>query len=350
MQPRRPAPATPHLLALAALALVLAPGCPHAQPCDTAADCDDGNADTTDSCGEEGVCAHAPLCSGEECKRNPCSTAYVAEGGLKVAVLDVGQGDAIAIVAPSGCAAVVDGGPTFSGATIRSWLRTQGVTSVDFAVASHYHADHLGGLDELEEGSDPLPVAMAYDRGRASLPSDSSSYDQYAATFEGRRRQVAVGDSWNLCEEVCFQVLAANANGESTTDENARSVVLRLRYGAFTMLLGGDLTSSMESSIGSRAGKVDVYKVHHHGSATSSTNGFLSDIRPTTSLISVGFDNSFGHPATSTMNRLADVDSAVWRTEDSTKSLGNIVIAVDSATTFTVSQGTGKAEYTVKGR
>jgi beta-lactamase superfamily II metal-dependent hydrolase len=326
----------------------VAAACTQATPCDGPADCDDRDANTTDTCNADGACEYAPICSGADCTKNPCSPSFVAEGGLKIAVLDVGQGDAIAVVAPSGCAALVDGGPTFSGSIIRGYLRTQGVTKVDFAVASHYHADHLGGLDEVEQGSDPMPVMRTYDRGRSQAPTDSSSYDQYASNYGDRRQQVAVGDSFALCEEVCFQVVAVNANGVSTEDENARSVVLRLRYGAFTMLLGGDLTGGVESDISSRVGEVDVYKVHHHGSASSSTSGFLSKLRPTASVVSVGWDNSFGHPSAAALDRLDSVESSVWKTESYTRPLGNVEISVDSATGYTVSQGTARAEFTIK--
>lgn len=353
MQPTRAVSAVPLRLTrhvFLAVALVLGPACPRAAPCESWADCSDGNPDTTDACGADGVCEHTPICSGQDCARNPCSPSFVAEGGLKVAVLDVGQGDAVAVVAPSSCAALVDGGPTGSGARIRAWLRGQGVTSVDFAVASHYHADHLGGLDEVEESSEPLPVAKVYDRGLSRVPTDASSYDQYAYTFDGRRQQVRAGDSWTLCDEVCFQVVAANAEGRSTDDENARSVVLRLRYGAFTMLLGGDLTGTLESDLEGGVGQVDVYKVHHHGSAASSTARFLAALEPTASIVSVGWDNTFGHPAAAALSRLDAAGSDVWRTEDSSRPLGNVLVSVESASDYTVSQGSNTVRYAIKRR
>lgn len=333
--------------ALAATALLLA-GCPESHVCTTSADCVDGDATTTDTCSAAGICEHTPACVGDACASDPCSPAFPVEGGLRVAVLDVGQGDSIAIVAPSGCAALVDGGPSGSGPRIKSWLHKQGATRIDFALASHYHSDHVGGLDEVEEGSDPLSVTAVYDRGDSS--STAPAYEEYAAAFSDRRQAVKVGDSWTLCDEVCFQVVGVNAGGSSTEDENALSVVLRMRYGPFTMLLGGDLTGDAESNLKAALGPVDVYKVHHHGSATSSTASFLAKIRPSVSMVSVGWDNSFGHPSAEAVGRIKAVESGIWLTEDSVHPLGDVQIDVVSATTFLVSQGTASVEYVVKGQ
>ncbi|HZN91519.1 MAG TPA: MBL fold metallo-hydrolase, partial [Myxococcales bacterium] len=77
-------------------------------------------------------------------------------GPFRFTTIDIGQGDGAVVVAPSGCAALLDGGPTGAGAKIKSYLRSIGVTQVDLAVVSHFHADHLGGLDEVEQGADGI--------------------------------------------------------------------------------------------------------------------------------------------------------------------------------------------------
>lgn len=82
--------------------------------------------------------------------------------------LDVGQGDASAVIAPGGCAALFDGGPTGAGATIKSTLRSLGVTHLEFAVISHYDADHIGGMDEVASGADALAIDRVYDHGASS--------------------------------------------------------------------------------------------------------------------------------------------------------------------------------------
>ena len=330
----------------AAVLLVAAAGCPRTSDCSSDADCADADPVTIDTCNSEGACEHAPVCVGDACRTDPCSPVFPVAGGLKVAVLDVGQGDSIAVIAPSGCAALIDGGPSGSGATVRSFLRSHGVPRLDFAVASHYHTDHVDGLLEVEGGSDPVSIATVYDRGDSDAVS--TAFQHYAAAFDGRRQTVAVGQSWTLCGEVCFRVVGVNANGAGSSDENALSVVLKLNYGAFTMLLGGDLVGDVEASLRSRAGEVDVYKVHHHGSATSSTRPFLASLRPSVSLISVGWDNSFGHPSAEAVERLRAIESGLWLTEDSTHPLGPVEVDVGSEGAFTVSQGASSVEYAVK--
>jgi beta-lactamase superfamily II metal-dependent hydrolase len=95
---------------------------------------------------------------------------------------------------------------------------------------------------------------------------------------------------------VVFQVVAVNANGFVVSDENDRGVVLVLRFGAFDAEFGGDISSVMERRIASTVGPVEVHKVHHHGSATSSSAEFLAATRPRVAVLSVGSPNAFDHP------------------------------------------------------
>lgn len=277
-------------------------------------------------------------------------TPAVAAAQLKVVMIDVGQGDAIAVVTPSGCAALFDGSETGSGAAIKSTLASLGVTQLDFAVASHYHEDHIGGLDEVEQTPGGVPIGVVYDRGSTY---SSVAYTQYATQFSGRRRTAVVGQNVPLCE-ANLKVVAVNANGLSTTNENARSVVMKLTYGSFDALLGGDLQSSptnVEGAIASSVGEVEVYKVHHHGSSTSSSATLMSAMQPVVSLISVGINNTYGHPTAAALTRIQAVGSAIWQTEDPStgRILGNIVVSTSNGTTFTVTQGASSFTYTSHG-
>jgi beta-lactamase superfamily II metal-dependent hydrolase/chitodextrinase len=277
-------------------------------------------------------------------------TPALAAAQLKVVMIDVGQGDAIAVISPSGCAALFDGGETGSGAAIKSSLASLGVTHLDFAVASHYHEDHIGGLDEVEKTPGGIPIGVVYDRGSTY---SSTAYTQYATQFSGRRRTAVVGQIVPLCE-ASLKVVAVNANGLATTNENALSVVMKLTYGAFDALLGGDLQSSptdVEGAIASAVGEVEVYKVHHHGSATSSSATLLGAMQPVVSLISVGINNTYGHPTAAALTRIQAVGSAIWETEDPStgRLLGDIVVSTSNGTTFAVTQGTSTFTYTSHG-
>ena len=279
--------------------------------------------------------------------------ATVAPGSFGLIQLDVGQGDATLIVAPSGCAALLDGGPTGAGdAVIKPSLAALGVTSLDFAIASHYHADHIGGLDEVDAGTGAVPIAAVYDRGGSY---STATYTSYASHFAGKRQTLGLGQTLSLCGEVAIRTVAVDGNGISTTNENGLSVAVVVSYGAFDALVGGDLTGSgpdIETSIAAAVGELELYKVHHHGSLTSSNDALVGAMLPTVSVIPVGANNTYGHPAPATVARLVGVGSAIWQTEDPATStaLGHVEVTVNAGGgSYIVRQGTASASYASKG-
>lgn len=275
----------------------------------------------------------------------------VPTGTFSLTTLDVGQGDAAIVRTPSGCSALFDGGPSGAGAVIKSNLASLGLAQVDVAFLSHYHADHLGSLDDVELGTDAVPIGVVYDRGGSYT---TQAYTTYATQYAGRRVTAQLGQVVDLCGEVTLTVVAVAGNGTGTTNENGLSVAVKISYGAFDALVGGDLTGSspnIESLVAPTVGEVEVYRVHHHGSDTSTTAGFVDATRPLASFISVGANNSFGHPAPATLANLAAVDSDVWLTEDpATATLrGHIVLVSADGDTFEVTQGATTTTYTSKG-
>ncbi|HYH97089.1 ComEC/Rec2 family competence protein, partial [Hyalangium sp.] len=204
---------------------------------------------------------------------------------LRFTTLDIGQGDAAVLVAPGGCAVLFDGGPTGSGTTIKAYLKSIGVTRVQMAFVSHLHADHMGGLDEVDVGTNAIPIDAVYDHGGTYA---SATYDEYAAHFAGKRNTAREGQTFTVCNQVTLKVIAA---GGTSGDENAKSVVVKISYGAFDALVGGDLTGvtpDVETGISSLVGEIELYKVHHHGSRYSSNAAFLDATQPIVSFISLG--------------------------------------------------------------
>ncbi|WP_224364473.1 lamin tail domain-containing protein [Hyalangium versicolor] len=268
---------------------------------------------------------------------------------LRFTSMDIGQGDSAVLVAPGGCAVLFDGGPTGSGPTIKAYLKSIGVTHLQMAFVSHLHADHMGGIDEVDVGTDAVPIDAVYDNGGTY---SSSAYTEYSTHFAGKRNTAVVGQSFSLCNQVTLSVLHS---GEGNSDENANSVVVKISYGAFDALVGGDLTGTtpdLESGIASTVGEIELYKVHHHGSRTSSNATFLGAIKPIVSFISVGVGNTYGHPTSECLARLANVGSEVWQTEDpslNTK-LGHIELTSASGASFTVTQGSTSTTYASKGQ
>jgi beta-lactamase superfamily II metal-dependent hydrolase len=141
-------------------------------------------------------------------------------------------------------------------------------------------------------------------------------------------------------------VVASDANGAATSDENVRSVAVKISFGALDLLVGGDLPATgpnVEASIGADVGPVEIYKVHHHGSAGASGANVLAAIKPTVGLISVSANNSYGHPAPAALARLAAVHSAVWQTAGTASTRGHLEVVSRDGSGFTVSKNSETA-------
>jgi len=276
-----------------------------------------------------------------------------ADGPFRLTMLDVGQGDGLIIQAPAGCVALIDGGPPGGGQVVKDYLGALGVSQVDFAISSHYHADHITGMVDAERGAGAVYISTVYDRAQSY---NSAIYRTYEAQFAGRRVMLSQWDSFSLCGQVDFVVLAIRANGIATSDENAQSILVKVTFNHVHVLLGGDLTGAatygnVESAVIPFIGDdVDVYKVHHHGSNTSSNTPFLNAMLPTVSFIPVGWNNTYGHPGVFTVQRLLDVGTVIWQTEDpqARTALGNIELTSDDGIWYTVQQGDRVETYASK--
>ena len=242
--------------------------------------------------------------------------------GLTVVVVDVGQGDGIVVRAPNGQVHIVDAGPSGQGtASVLPVVDSLQPISYGFTFLSHFHDDHQGGLDEvLARG-----FQLAYDRGDLRRTNTSSATTNYLTAAGARRRTVTVGTVYALGGGATLRCVAVDGHVEggafvdpvpSAQEENSRSVALRLDYGQFSMWLGGDLTgggnstSDVESPATLACGDVDVYKLNHHGSNTSTSTNLVARLQPELALVSCGTGNSFGHPSTTIVNRLNQAAAA----------------------------------------
>ena len=279
--------------------------------------------------------------------------AAPAAGTLTITILDVGQGDATLVESPSGQTLLFDGGYNGKGnSVILPFLAAEGITSLDYMVASHYHADHIGGLDEVAE---QIPVGTAYDRGWSYT---TLTYNDYANAVYGIRQTLTAGQVIDLGEGVTVTCVALNGNGQESSPfdesslENEYDVCLVVRYGGFDFFQAGDLTGNpdsgyddIETSVAPLVGDVDVYQVNHHGSYSSSIPFFLQTVQAEVAVISVG-NNSYGHPHQSVLDRLAQYGSFVYQTETGSGGTlpaqdlrvvgGHVTITTDGVSTYTV--------------
>ncbi len=238
-----------------------------------------------------------------------------APRGMTVYFLDVGQGDSTLVLGPGGKVLLMDGGPNGQGTkVILPLLSRLGIKHIDYLVSSHYHPDHLGGLDEVMA---KVTVGQVWDRGTWLQPG-YADYKRYVQAASKRRKTAPLGLRLDLGGGASARVLAANGKvlGGKTVAikgryqaENAASLVLKVEFGDFDLWLGGDLTGGgsktpdVESQVAPVCGDVEVYKMNHHGSHTSSNATLLRYLDPEVAIASMGYKNPFKHPSTTALNR-----------------------------------------------
>lgn len=234
--------------------------------------------------------------------------------GLRVDVLDVGQGDAI-LLQPAGAPAVlVDGGPP--GDDLAAKLGDAGVTRLGTAVVTHDQSDHAGGIEELL-GRFPIERLAFARLGRHLLESaDAAGVEplRIAAGQELRSGPLRLQVLWPPRE-----MLGVPAQGQ---DPNQLALVIEARWRGFTMLLTADAEAE---AVPIDPGPVDVLKVAHHGSDDAGLGALLDRTRPKLAVISVGEGNSYGHPTPGTLATLARHRISTLRTDRA----GDVVIDVE---------------------
>jgi competence protein ComEC len=224
--------------------------------------------------------------------------------GLRVEVLDVGQGDSILLQPAGGPAVLVDGGPPGDGLAAK--LRAEGVDSLGAAVVTHDQSDHAGGIVELLGQMPVHRLVYAY-VGRDLLSEARGD----GATPE----RVAAGSvlrSGGLGLEVLWPSRALLSEPLGSADPNERGLVILARWRRFSMLLTADAEAE---AVPIDPGPIDVLKVAHHGSEDAGLDALLDHTDPKLALISVGEDNPYGHPTPSTLATLAAHHIRTLRTD-----------------------------------
>jgi len=225
-----------------------------------------------------------------------------------------------------------------------SYVTGEGISHIDYHFATHYHADHMACLDDLVDAG--VAVGTCYDRGGSF---GTQTFQDYIGACGAARQTVVKGQAITL-GAVTITVVDLSGAGLSTSDENALSLVLKLTYGSFDHVFPGDLTGTSpdaESIVGPEVGDVDVCKVSHHGSKTSTLDAWLNATDPEVCILSVG-DNSFGHPTSEAMGRLHDHGvHTYWTNQGSGVAPQGLDTVADGAVVITVPAGGNT--YTVSG-
>lgn len=238
-----------------------------------------------------------------------CGTVASAEN-LVVYFLDVGQADA-AILQCGDEVMMIDGGESADSSLIYSYLtKTLGITHIDYMIATHPHADHIGGLSGALNA---CSVGVVYSPVTSYDSKQFSSLVKYTQK-QGRDLTVPeVGDSFAF-GDAQVQFLSPSQKYSNTNDS---SIVVRIIHGVNTFLFAGDAEWDAEHDMVASGYDLSatVLKVGHHGSDTSSSYVFLREVMPKYAVISCGKDNSYGHPTEGALSRLRDVGAQVFRTD-----------------------------------
>jgi beta-lactamase superfamily II metal-dependent hydrolase len=240
----------------------------------------------------------------------------------KVVVLDVGQGDSILVVTPGNKTALVDAGEPGDGKVVLAALKKYGVDHIDLFVATHAHADHIGAADEVIKA---IPVAHVLYSG---VPNTTKNYEDFLKAVDEKKVDLiraAPGQSFELGGGARVLVLAPiepffkkEDLRSGGNEPNANSVVARLDYGAFSMLLTGDAEEQTERERLIKNGaniRATVLKVGHHGSKYATSEDFLKRGEFKYAVISAGLDNRYGHPSQEALDRLKAAGVKIYRTD-----------------------------------
>ena len=252
-------------------------------------------------------------------------SARQPDGRLRVDFLDVGQGDSALVTMPDGTTLLIDGGgrPSFRSpkveydeseviferdtrsigeAVVSEYLWWRGLDRVDYLLATHADADHMDGLNDVARN---FKVRAAF---VARTPGDDPEYARFAGILGEKNIPLTIigaGDVLHfggVTAIVYWPLLNADPDAPSRNND---SIVLRLRFGERSILMTGDVEKEGEAAIlASKSDlRADVVKVPHHGSRTSSTDGFVGATRPAFAIISVGLTSMFGHPTREVVER-----------------------------------------------
>jgi beta-lactamase superfamily II metal-dependent hydrolase len=236
---------------------------------------------------------------------------------LTIKFIDVGQGDSEYIISPTGKTMLIDAGESDEVNKVTHEITTN---HIDVVVATHPHSDHIGGMQTILYS---YTIGEFIDSG---YPHTTKTYALMLDAIEKKNipfSTVKNGDYIDFDPYVNVSVL--NPQPKFFNDINDNSIVLFMRYKNVSILFTGDAELNSETMYAKKLTHVNILKVGHHGSSTSTGSYLISKIHSNISIISVGKDNSYNHPSLSTIQRLEKDNSAVYRTDIS----GNIIITTD---------------------
>ena len=228
---------------------------------------------------------------------------------LVVHFLDVGQADSTFIQLPNGQTILIDGGNSSDASSISRYLRSLNITTIDYLVVTHPHADHIGGLPAIIDEFEIVSVYMP------NVSHNTQTFERLLNSIQNKGLLIdAAKDGVSILSEPELEINIVAPVRDNYRDLNDHSAVIKLTYKNASFIFMGDAETLSEGHITADV-SADVLKVGHHGSRTSTSAAFLSRVDPTYAVISVGSGNTYGHPTDEVLSRLDNAGVDVFRTD-----------------------------------
>lgn len=234
-----------------------------------------------------------------------------SDSNMEVHFIDVGQGDST-LIKIGEHAMLIDAGDNSEGTAVQSYLESQNVEKLDYAIGTHPDADHIGGLDVIVYKFDCKKVFMP------DVTSDTKTYNDVEQALKAKNQKAQapkLGKTYSLGDATFTIVAPVKEYGDET---NNWSIGIVLQYGESRFLFTGDAAKQAEDDMLDTGEDIsaDVYKASHHGSKTGSSDDFLDKVNPTYAVISCGEGNKYGHPSAQTLNNFRSRGIKTFRTDN----------------------------------
>lgn len=242
---------------------------------------------------------------------------------FKVHYIDVDQGDSI-LIQVNNKNLLIDAGPSHSKENLISYLKDSKVKTLDYIIATHPHEDHIGGM---------ATVISSFNIGRFYAPNiihNSKAFENMIIELQKKKLKVNIikrgmGHDIDLGKGTTVEVFSPNSN---TYDNiNNYSPIMKITYGSTSFLFTGDAEKDIEEELVQNKDTItsNVLKIGHHGSSSSTNENFFNLVSPNISIISLGINNSYGHPNKKVLELLNSKNTSIYRTDED----GSIVISSD---------------------
>ncbi|PHV71662.1 MBL fold hydrolase [Sporanaerobium hydrogeniformans] len=239
------------------------------------------------------------------CHSNKEITTPSIQETIKLHFIDTGNSDAI-LIQDGKIGVLIDGGDNDDEEFVPNYIKAQGIEKLNYVIATHPDADHIGGLDGVVRNIKVERVLVS------NGDADTKTYRDFISALidKGLSPSVPLVGSTFSFGKGEFKVLSA----ADVKDPNERSIVLLYTYGKDKMLFMGDAGTEVEKNL--ECGPVDLIKLGHHGSSSSSSLAFLKQVTPQKAVLTVGSGNKYGHPHKEIMEHLKTLNIPVYRTDE----------------------------------